>query len=95
MPVTPDPPGRPKDKYLAKVVDWRGGCLLCGEVVAERLPPVMHDVEFPLCDKHVRWALASRRERIGHQAGNLRGFLLAWCRHRNADPAPVRAWLGY
>lgn len=95
MPVAPDPPDRPKDLFSAVVKEWQGGCLLCDAPVTDRLPSGLMGTGFPLCERHVRWALASRRERMGRQAGRLKWFLLAWCQRERLDPGPVREWLGY
>lgn len=96
MPVTPDPPTRSKDRYVVVAREWRSGCLLCEEQdLVTGLPGCTADLGFPLCARHLRWAMASRRERVGHQALRLKRLLLAWCRVRERDGAAAREWLGY
>lgn len=89
-------PNRPLDRYTARVAEWRGGCVYCGEPDTGRALPESDDKVFmPLCARHTRWAMASRRERMGKQSGALKRLLLAWCKSRNIDEAPAREWLGY
>lgn len=96
MPVTPDHPSRSKDRFVAIVREHRDGCLLCSESeVPEALPASAGRVFLPLCAKHRRWAMASRRERIGRQARRLKHFVLAWADHHNLDRDAARDWLGY
>lgn len=96
MPVRADGPDRFKDRHLAMVQEWTEGCLLCGasDTVAE-LPGSHGRFYLPLCQRHLRWALASRRERVGRQARNLKHYLLAYCRIHGGDSAAARQWLGY
>lgn len=96
MPAAPDPPRRFKDRHLQVVSEWRGGCLICGSAdLSPVLPPALARVGFPLCDRHLRWAMASRRERMGRQARNLKLLLLAWCRLNQQDRQTALDWLGY
>jgi hypothetical protein len=96
MSVRPDRPDRFKDRHLSIVQEWRSGCLLCDEAATvQRLPCSDGSFYLPLCRRHVRWAMASRRERVGRQARHLKLFLLAWCRLRGGDQAAARQWLGY
>lgn len=89
-------PDRFKDRDLAVVEAWPGGCLYCG---CSEVRPFLAQSEgrltLPLCAKHTRWALAARRERVGKQARRLKLLLLAWCRLRGDDPAVAREWLGF
>jgi hypothetical protein len=88
-------PERIKDRHLAIVAEWRGGCLYCGaEEVVPTLPGSDGKLAIPFCPRHLRWALASRRERMGKQARTLKKLLLAWCRLRGGDPELVKQWLG-
>ena len=96
MTVQPDSPNRKKDRWEAIVAEWQGGCIRCGSPETGRaLPGSGGRLDLPLCERHLRWALASRRERIGKQAGELARLLLAWCRYRELDRAEARRWLGY
>ena len=92
--VRRDPPGRPKDRFYATVAEWTGGCVKCGQPVAqETLPDSDGRLRMPLCRRHVRWAMASRREGVGKQAGALRRLLLAWCDVHGEDAALAKDWL--
>jgi hypothetical protein len=92
----PARPGRFKDRHLAIVDEWQQGCLYCGELpVRGALPGSGGKLQVPFCEKHVRWALASRRERFGKQARNLKQLLYAWVRLHGGDRKQVRGWLGY
>lgn len=84
-------PVRVKDRWVNVVDEWRGGCLWCGASEAGRLPGLEVGVVF--CPRHVRWAMASRREGMGKQSYILRRLLLAWCRRRGGDPEVVKQWL--
>ena len=88
---------RARDRWTALVVEWRGGCLVCDDADNGRcLPGSDGCLRIPLCDRHIRWAMASRRERMGKQAGHLKLLLLAWCHHNHSDDVDVaRTWLGY
>ena len=89
-------PIRFKDKHLARVEAWEGGCVYCGAGdVVSHLPGSAGALTMPLCPRHVRWAMAARQERIGKQARNLKLLLLAWCRLRGDDREVAKAWLGY
>lgn len=91
---TRDRPDRFKDKFLAAVDSWEDGCLYCGAAADVRpLPGSGGSVALPLCDKHVRWAMAARREQIGKQTRTLRGLLLAWVRLRDGDRDTALLWL--
>src|SRR3954469_14579237 len=93
-----DPPNRPRDRWTALVAEWQAGWLLCESPETERsLPGSDGQVHLPLCDRHVRWAMASRRERLGKQAGRLKKLLVAWSHlYEDADHAArARIWLGY
>lgn len=89
-------PDRFKDRYLAMVDEYAGGCLYCGagEVVPV-LPGTDGKLAIPFCRKHVRWALASRRERMGKQSRVLKKLVLAWCRLKGGDAEFAKRWLGY
>ena len=94
--VEADPPSRFKDRHLAIVQEWRDGCLLCdSQQTVDELPGSDGEFYLPLCARHVRWAMASRRERVGRQARNLKLFLLAWCRLRGGDRQAAKEWLGF
>ena len=87
-------PPRFKDRFLAVVAEWEGGCLWCGEEeTVDALPGSGGALDLPLCAKHVRWAMAARREGIGKQTRILRGLLFAWCRLKGGDRALTSAWL--
>ena len=87
-------PDRFKDRFLDAVDRWQTGCLYCGGPAEVRPLPRSHGlVRLPLCDKHVRWAMAARDERYGKQAHVLEGLLLAWCRLRGSDRETAKAWL--
>lgn len=87
-------PDRFKDRDLAVVEEWVSGCIVCGEdEVAEALPGSEGKLTLPLCARHVRWALASRREGMGKQSRRLRGLLFAWCRLHGDDRETAKAWL--
>lgn len=89
-------PTRFKDRHLAAVDAWTGGCLYCGaSEVVPALPGSEGLLRVPFCGRHVRWALASRRERVGKQARHLKKLVLAWCRLRDGDVEVARQWLGY
>lgn len=92
---SPQRPARFKDRFLDRVDRWnRGTCLYCGVEAQLRVLPRSNGLlELPLCDKHLRWAMAARAERHGKQAHILRGYLLAWCRLRGADRDAAKAWL--
>lgn len=98
-PMTPtDRHDRPRDRWTALVTEWYDGCLKCDAPVSDRpLPGSDGQLYLPLCERHIRWAMASRRERLGKQAGYLKKLLLAWCRYRGAptDLDTARDWLGY
>jgi hypothetical protein len=99
-PSTRNEVDRPRDRYSGVAADVLNGprlrCLHCGsENVCSSLPGSGGRLRVPLCRKHVRWALASRRERIGKQAGVLKRMLLAWGDATGVDRALVRDWLGY
>jgi hypothetical protein len=86
--------GRFKDRFLDRVDRWSEGCLYCGEPADLRpLPGSGKRVQLPLCDKHLRWAMATRRERYGKQAHILRGYVLAWCRLKGGDRDAAVVWL--
>jgi len=87
-------PDRFQDRFLCIVDDWRAGCLYCGATAALRpLPESGGKVLLPLCDKHLRWAMAARRERFGKQARTLRGLVLAWVRLRGGERDAALVWL--
>lgn len=87
-------PDRFKDRFLDRVDRWQGGCLYCGAEAEVRPLPRSHGLVFlPLCDKHVRWAMATRDDRFGKQSRVLRGYLLAWCRLKDGDREAALAWL--
>ena len=89
-----DRPDRFKDRFLDIVDRWQTGCLYCGDAADLRPLPRSHgQVQLPLCEKHVRWAMAARDERYGKQAHVLEGLLLAWCRLRGGDREAAIAWL--
>jgi hypothetical protein len=89
-------PHRFKDKHLARVDAWTGGCLYCGDPdVYPHLPGSERALTMPLCQRHIRWAMVSRREKIGKQARNLKLLLFAWCRLHGDDREVAKAWLGY
>ena len=69
---------RHKDRHLVVVEEWTGGCVYCGAAETTLLPGLDHFVDIPFCTLHVRWALASRRERVGKQARHLKKLVLAW-----------------
>lgn len=86
--------GRYKDRFLDRVARWEEGCLYCGEPAQVRpLPRSAGLVQLPLCDKHMRWAMAARRERFGKQSYLLRGYVLAWCRLKGCDREAALTWL--
>lgn len=85
--------GRVKDRWVNVVDEWHGGCLWCGSPDA-RVLPGLEEVGVVFCRRHVRWAMASRREGMGKQSYILRRLLLAWCRRRGGDPEVVKQWLG-
>ena len=89
-------PARYKDRFLDAVERWQEGtCLYCRAATTVRaLPRSGGQVCLPLCDKHVRWAMAARRERFGKQSRILRGYLLAWCRLQGGDRDVAIVWLG-
>lgn len=87
--------GRVKDKFLLAVEQAEGGCLFCGAREVVLLPGPGARLGPLFCERHVRWALAARRERVGRQARTLKKLLLAWCRLRNGDEQTARKWLGY
>ena len=90
----PSRPDRFKDRFLDRVDRWQDGCLYCGAEAEVRPLPRSHGlVCLPLCDKHVRWAMAARRERFGKQARVLRRYVLAWCRLRGGDREAATKWL--
>lgn len=96
--IATDTPNRQLDRWNALAAEWAGGCLVCGRVETGRpLPGSDGELMLPLCERHVRWAMASRRERMGKQAGNLKKLLLAWSRHRESPDHErrARAWLGF
>lgn len=87
-------PDRFKDRDLAVVEEWVSGCIVCGdEEVVAALPGSEGMLTLPLCPRHVRWALASRREGMGKQSRRLRGLLFAWCRLHGDDRELAKAWL--
>lgn len=87
---------RVKDRHLQVVLEWRGGCVYCGAVaVGLSLPGSGGQLTMPLCARHVRWAMAARRERVGKQARNLKKLLLAWARLHGGDREAVARWLEY
>jgi hypothetical protein len=88
-------PERFKDRFLDRVDRWQEGCCLyCGAPAEVRPLPRSHGlVHLPLCDKHVRWAMATRRERYGKQARILNKLVLAWVRLRGGDRAAAQEWL--
>jgi hypothetical protein len=87
-------PDRFKDRFLEVVDRWQEGCLYCGEPAEVRPLPASHGlVRLPLCDKHVRWAMACRREGAGKQSRHLRGFVLAWVRLKGGDRDAAIVWL--
>jgi len=87
---------RLKDRHLCVIDEWTTGCVYCGEEeVAACLPGSGGRLTMPLCRRHVRWAMACRRERVGKQARHLKKLLLAWCRLRGDDLEVAEAWLGY
>lgn len=89
-------PDRFKDRYLAKVDEWSGGCLYCGDPdVVTALPGSGGRLEIPFCRRHVRWALASRREGMGKQSRVLKHLILGWCRLKGGDRELAKEWLGY
>lgn len=88
--------GRALDMQSALVAQWQGGCLLCdAEDLEEPLPESEGLLRMPLCKRHLRWAMASRRERMGKQSRHLKRLLLAWVKATGQDPAAARRWLGY
>jgi len=87
-------PQRFKDRFLAVVAEWEGGCVWCGEQeTVDALPGSGGALDLPLCAKHVRWAMAARREAMGKQTRILRGLLFAWCRLEGRDRGAAQAWL--
>lgn len=91
---TRDRPDRYQGRFLEMVDLWQHGCLYCGEPAEVRPLPRSHGrVRLPLCEKHVRWAMATRRERYGKQAHILQGLLLAWCRLKDGDREAAKRWL--
>jgi hypothetical protein len=87
--------GHRREIQRALVSGWRGGCLLCdAAAVEEPLPESEGLLRMPLCKPHVRWAMASRSERIGRQHRHLELMLLAWVKASGQDPNVARRWLG-
>lgn len=88
--------GRALDIQSAIVADWQGGCLLCDEAEVDK-PLSESDgmLRLPLCQRHRRWAMASRREKVGKQSRRLKRLLLAWSRAHGQDVDAARRWLGY
>jgi hypothetical protein len=85
-----------KDRHLRVVGEWQSGCVCCcAEVTASSLPGSDGKLTMPLCPRHVRWAMACRRERVGKQARNLKKLLFAWCRYQGDDREAAKVWLGY
>ena len=85
---------RYRDRFLALVAEWETGCLFChADAEVRPLPGSAGAVLLPLCDKHVRWAMACRREQHGKQARHLRGLALAWVRLRGGDRNAATVWL--
>jgi hypothetical protein len=83
-----------RDRFLAVVDEWDAGCLFCGADTDVRpLPGSAGAVVLPLCHKHVRWAMACRREQHGKQARHLRGLVLAWARLHGGDRDAATVWL--
>ena len=95
MPVESDSPMRRKSTMDVVVWEWQSGCLYCGDPAEIRPLPDECPLCVPLCPKHRRWAMASRRERIGKQAGKLKLLLIAWSKRAGTDPREVSKWLGY
>lgn len=89
------PRGRYRDRFLATVDGWKSGtCIHCGAPARIRaLPRSAGTVELPLCDKHLRWAMACRREGMGKQLHHLRGLVLAWVRLKGGDRSCAIVWL--
>ena len=89
-------PDRFKDRHLATVDEWRGGCVYCGAPESRQTLPGSNGlVVLPLCSKHVRWAMAARRERMGKQSRTLKRLVLAWCRLKGGDQEAAHEWLGF
>lgn len=84
---------RAKDKFLVAVAEHAGRCLFCGNPDVAPLEGSGANLGLLFCDRHVRWAMAARRERIGKQARTLRLLLLANCRVNGGDAALVDLWL--
>lgn len=84
---------RPQDQFTVAVDAWEGGCLYCS--ASERLCPLpgLEASGPPLCPRHLRWAMASRRERHGRQAGRLRRLLRAWSTRYPEGTEEVERWL--
>ncbi len=87
--------GRVKDKFLLRVIENTGGCLYCDDPALVPLEGSGSRLGLLFCEKHVRWAMAARRERYGKQARTLQRLLLAHCRVTGSDPGPVKEWLGF
>lgn len=94
LPAVPASARRLKDRFLATVEGWESGCIHCGLPAPVRtLPRSAELVELPLCAKHVRWAMACRREGMGKQSHHLRGLVLAWVRLKGGDRHAAIVWL--
>lgn len=86
-------PARPKDKYLIAATEHAGRCLFCGNPDVAPLEGSGANLGLLFCDRHVRWAMAARRERLGKQARTLRLLLLANCRINGGDATATVEWL--
>lgn len=84
---------RAKDKFLVAAAEHAGRCLFCGNPDVAPLEGSGARLGLLFCERHVRWAMAARRERIGKQTRTLRLLLLANCRINGGDPNQVKDWL--
>jgi hypothetical protein len=84
---------RPLERARAVVEDWRGGCLYCAGPAPLRPLPWQPTLVVPLCDRHLRWALAARRERWGKEAAKLQRLLSAWVACSGQSQDDVDQWL--